>query len=333
MNGRERMMVAIGGQQGTPPVVIPYLQYYFPEVVEHLTSYSRETFVSRGSTEMKADAWTQLHTYFDCDWVRVTVDPSRIAGQDGETADFAALDALPVEEIVARGCFDLSRELIKRFRAEKFVYGRVQVPYGALFGSWQDIGEALIMLKLDPDRAKRLIDDSLPRRLEEVQAWKEVGVDGLWLGQWMCSADLISEAHYLQFIYEADRALVEAVKDAGLIPIYHFCGDVHPRLKHLRNLKPVMFGVEEPKKGFDIQVSRVREEMGPDVCLLGNVDAYGVVERGTPEAWAAEVERQITGGGPRHFVVSIGSPITHDTPPEQLRDFIQTARGVCERYA
>ena len=189
MNGRERMMAAIGGQQGAPPVVIPYLQYYFPEVVEHLTSYSREAFVSRGSVEMKADAWTQLHSYFDCDWVRVTADPSRIVEQDGETADFAALDALPVEEIVARGCFDLARELVKRFKAEKFVYGRVQVPYGALFGNWKDIAEALIMLKRDPDRAKRLIDGSLPRRLEEVRAWKEVGVDGLWLGQWMCSAD------------------------------------------------------------------------------------------------------------------------------------------------
>jgi uroporphyrinogen-III decarboxylase len=90
--------------------------------------------------------------------------------------------------------------------------------------------------------------------------------------------------------------------------------------------------VEEPKKGFDIQMGRVREELGPDVCLLGNVDVYDVVERGTPEVWATEIERQIRAAGPERFIVSCGSPITPHTPPEQLRAYIQVAQEVRDSY-
>jgi uroporphyrinogen-III decarboxylase len=79
-------------------------------------------------------------------------------------------------------------------------------------------------------------------------------------------------------------------------------------------------------------MGQVRAGLGNDVCLLGNIDVYDVVERGTPEEWAREVERQITGAGPERFIVSCGSPITFDTPPQQLRDFILTAKSVRSNF-
>jgi uroporphyrinogen-III decarboxylase len=93
----------------------------------------------------------------------------------------------------------------------------------------------------------------------------------------------------------------------------------------------VIVGVEESKKGFEVEIGAVRAELGPDICMLGNVDSYGVVELGDVEIWEAEIERQIRAAGPEKFIVSCGSPTTFDTPPEQLREFIQAGKRVRDR--
>jgi hypothetical protein len=325
MKPYERMMAAIAGTCQHPPVVVPYLQYYFPEVVDQLTEYTRDDLLN-GNTGPKVEALTELHTYFDCDWVRVTTNPvrmSRLYDVIGRGPELVT-----AEQLLEQGYYDVAKELTRRFKGEKFVYGRVGIPYGALFGDWSDIEGAMVALKRAPERCIALIEASIPQRLEEIRAWAEVGVHGLWLGQWMCSNDMISEADYLRFVYPYDKIIIDAVHEAGMMSIYHFCGDVIPRLKHLKKLAPTVFGVEESKKGFSVEVGEVRAGMGPGMCLLGNIDVYDIVERGTPEAWAHEVERQIRAAGPARFIVSCGSPITHDTPPQQVREFIQTAKSV-----
>ena len=195
-----------------------------------------------------------------------------------------------------------------------------------------DVETGMIALKREPDRCKKAMDDSIPLILESIRAWALAGVHGLWLGQWLCSADMISEADYLEFVYPYDKLVVEAVHDAGLMSIFHFCGDVIPRLKYVKTFNPTVFGVEESKKGFELEVGDVRAEMGPDACLLGNVDVYDIVERGDPDTWAAEVERQISAADPERFIVSCGSPTTFDTPAERLRDFVATAKRVRDSF-
>jgi uroporphyrinogen-III decarboxylase len=329
---RDTMMAAIGGSCQRPPVVIPYLQYYFPNVVDQLTSFTREDFLT-GCSELKVEALLQLHAYFDCDWVRVTTDPVWLPELYGREVLQDPTPTLSAEELWERGVFDVAKAIIQELGQEKFIYGRVGLPYGALFGDFTDIASVMIALKREPDRCKHIMEASIPQRLEEIKAWAEAGVDALWLGQWLCSADLISEANYLEFVYPYDHIVIDAVHDAGLLSIHHFCGDAIPRLQYLKTLQPKIFGVEESKKGFDVDIGQVRTGMGPEICLLGNVDVYGVLERGSPASWQQEVARQVTAAGPGRFIVSCGSPVTPDTPPQQLAEFVKTAREVCGTFA
>ena len=331
MNALDRFTAVIEGTCKNPPVVIPYLQYYFPEVVDQITPFSRKD-LENGDLGVKIEAFSLLHQYFDCDWVRATTDPPWAMLQYADRTPGPAKEIIPAERFLEDGVFDVAIELVRRFGKEKFIYGRVGIPYGALFGDFSDIAGAMIALKKEPERCKRIVEDAIPQRLEEIRAWSQTGVHGLWLGQWLCSNDIISEADYLNFVYPYDKIIVDAVHAAGLKSIFHFCGDIIPRLKHIKRMGPVIFGAEESKKGFEVDVAQVRAELGNGVCLLGNVDVYDVVERGTPEEWAREVERQIRSAGPDRFIVSCGSPITHDTAPQQLRDFIVTAQGVRDSF-
>jgi hypothetical protein len=321
------MMKAIYDSCSSPPVVIPYLQYYFPEIVHQVTSFDQDD-LQGGEFDVRVEARVQLHEYFDCDWVRVTVDRERGREALGDRVFRPSGPPLPAEELLELGLYDVAAEVTRRLHDDRFVYGRVGIPYGALFADWSDIAGSFMALRRDPDWCKQVMDDALPQRLEEIRAWAEVGVDGIWLGQWMCSADILAESDYLEFVHPYDQTMIDAVHAAGMVSIYHFCGDAVPRVKHIKKSKPTVFGVEESKKGFDVDIGDVRAEYGPDVCLLGNIDVYHVVEMGTPEEWVAEVRRQISVAGPEKFIVSCGSPITHDTPPQQVREFVATAKRV-----
>jgi uroporphyrinogen-III decarboxylase len=325
----DRMMAAIQGTCKHPPVVVPYLQYYFPEIVDQLTPYTRQD-LEGDDVNAKVEALSELHSYFDCDWVRVTTDPpwamtSRAMRSAGQV--------IPAEQLLEEGLLDVAMALTRRFKGEKLIYGRVGLPYGVLFYKDEfDVKAGMIALKREPERCKRDIETYIPYILEAIRAWAHVGVHGLWLGQWLCSADMISEADYLEFVYPYDKIIVDAVHDAGLLSIYHYCGDVIPRLKYLTSFNPTVFGVEESKKGFDVPIGGIREGLGKDVCLLGNVNVYEIVERGCPESWACEVERQIREAGPERFIVSCGSPTTFNTAPQKLRDYVRTAKSVRDAY-
>lgn len=80
-------------------------------------------------------------------------------------------------------------------------------------------------------------------------------------------------------------------------------------------------------KYFQIDIAAVRAAVGPELCLLGNIDSYAVVQKGTEAELAAEVARQIrVAGASGGFIVGVGSPLPLDTPPERVDLLVRCAR-------
>lgn len=329
----QRMMTAIQGGSNKPPVVIPYLQYYFHYVVEKITPF-KEADLENGDIQKMADAHSALNDYLDCDWIRVLPHlPLKVRRELIGDKHNAKL-VIKAEQLLEEDPhFGLAAELVRRYSKEKFIYGRVFLPYPCLdlyqLGSIED---RLLALKDEPDRVQRTVEAFIPQQIEEVRALSMVGVHGVWLGELFSGADLISNDDYLKFAYPGDKILIDAVRDAGMIDIHHFLGEVMPRLSHVKELSPTCFAVEEPKKNMDLDIGKIRAELGPEMCLMGNIDVYSVVEQAGPEQWAHHVQKQIEAAGPEKFIVSCGSPITPDTPPQKLRDFIRTAKEVSDSF-
>lgn len=100
-----------------------------------------------------------------------------------------------------------------------------------------------------------------------------------------------------------------------------------PRLPALRQLPIDALMVEESKKNFVIDIGEVRAAVGPDLCLMGNIDAYGIIEKATRAELAAEVARQVrVAGSSGAFIVGLGSPLTLGTPPERVDLLIGNTR-------
>jgi len=63
---------------------------------------------------------------------------------------------------------------------------------------------------------------------------------------------------------------------------------------------------------------------------MGNLDAIGVLAKGTEEELRSQVARQISAGrrnGGR-FILSLGSPVTPATPIERVRQYLRLAREI-----
>jgi uroporphyrinogen-III decarboxylase len=210
---------------------------------------------------------------------------------------------------------------------ESFLYTGGSAPFWALYDL---LGFEGMMTALHdaPKLVFEIMEVSLEATLEYAQAFKDAGGHGIRVEECLVSADMISPRMYERFVLPYEQRLFEQLRVMGLKSILYFCGDVIPRLPALVQLPIDALMVEESKKNFVIDIGQVRAAVGPGLCLLGNIDAYGMVEKATEAELAAEVARQIrVAGGDGAFIVGLGSPLTLTTPPERVDLLIDCVRG------
>ena len=227
----------------------------------------------------------------------------------------------------ARGNMRLVEILAGEKGDDFFIYAGGSAPFWMLYDLLGFEG-MLTALYDAPKLVFEIMDTSLQATLEYAQAFKDAGGHGIRIEECLVSADIISPRMYERFVLPYEERLFEQLRRMGLKSILYFCGDVMPRLPALRQLPIDALMVEESKKSFVIEIGEVRASIGPDLCLMGNVDAYGMVEKAAETELVAEVARQVRMAGyDGAFIAGLGSPVTLTTPPERVDLFIRGARA------
>lgn len=225
-----------------------------------------------------------------------------------------------------RGNFALVEALIRQARPQQFVYLGIPAPFCSLYGLIGFDGMMTALIEA-PSLVCTMMDGLLNATLEEIEAFRDAGGEGVRVEEYFASADIISPQMYERFALPYEERLLSGVREMGLKSVLYFCGDVLPRLPALRELPMDALMVEESKKDFVVEIGEVRDCVGPDLCLFGNVDSYSMVQKGTEAELAAEIDRQIrTAGSEGGFIVGVGSPLTLDTPCSRVDTLIRLAR-------
>ena len=135
--------------------------------------------------------------------------------------------------------------------------------------------------------------------------------------------DMLSPEQFRSFNLPSLRGLTNAIRDAGLWSIHYYCGRPDDRWELLLETGADALSLEESKKNFTVDIMEVAKLVHGRMALLGNIDAVGVLERGTEEDLRREIVRQCDAGRTnRHrFAVSLGSPVTPRTPLGRVRLF------------
>lgn len=145
--------------------------------------------------------------------------------------------------------------------------------------------------------------------------------------------DMLSPALFREFNLPYLRAITDAIREAGMVSIYYYCGNPADRLDALLESGADALSLEEGKKGWEIDIARIAEATQGRMVLLGNLDAITLLEHGSEEALREEIRRQIAAGrrnGSR-FVMSLGSPVTPGTSVERVRRYCELVRDLGSR--
>ena len=172
----------------------------------------------------------------------------------------------------------------------------------------------------------------------------------------MTATELISPAHYKEFVFPYLQREFQEIADAGLIPINHPCGDttgildmavevlpkkgphcIHAsfgqamtRPRSLRWVREVV-GDEsitaDPDDPYSIMMLGVKKAVGTKTCIAGNIDPVGVMLEGTPADVEAAVKRVLgyakEGGA---LIVCPGCDLNPDIPAENLEALVEATK-------
>lgn len=117
-------------------------------------------------------------------------------------------------------------------------------------------------------------------------------------------------------------------KKAGLITHIHSCGRERALVQMCAEETDLTFiDPLEPKPMGDCDLAEIKRSFGDRLVLKGNLHTTNVMLRGTPDIVARAAREAIDaageGGG---FILSTGDQCGRDTPDENIRAFIETAR-------
>ncbi len=163
-------------------------------------------------------------------------------------------------------------------------------------------------------------------RMAELAA---AGAEAVYIADGWASCDIISPRMFEQFVLPYQRSMTEAAHRAGLRVILWNEGDVLPLLELEAGLPIDAFAIEQPRKGIDLSIARVREVFGPERCLFGNLDSERLLAENDARAIARAVEEQLRQSGAGNpFVLTTGSPLPSDIDPSAVDAFISAARSL-----
>lgn len=161
------------------------------------------------------------------------------------------------------------------------------------------------------------------RRMRE---WAAAGAEAVYIADGWASCDIISPAMFERFALPYQRSIAEAAHRVGLPIILWNEGDVLPILELEAALPVDAFAIEQPRKGVDLTIARLRAAFGPTRCLLGNVDSEELFRRNDPSEIREAVWAQMRQSGPdTPFILSTGSPLPSNIELSAVDAMIEAA--------
>jgi len=228
------------------------------------------------------------------------------------------------DKFIEEGHADLAQRLLVEFGNERFAFNYVSPPLWSCFSLWGFEGMMTMIADL-PDLVQHACDRFLEAKMQNIQRAGALGADCIWIEDSL--TDLISPRAYKKLNLPYLQKMVEEVHTHGMHSIYYFCGNPAGKLNLILESGAQALALEESKKGFVIDLAEIVEVVQGRCVLFGNLDAIHLLPHADEKTLRAEIRRQISIGrlNRSRFIMSIGSPVTPGTSPEQVRRYCDIA--------
>jgi MtaA/CmuA family methyltransferase len=171
----------------------------------------------------------------------------------------------------------------------------------------------------DPNFLRDLFEFILEMEINFAKAQVEAGVHIMGIGD--AASSLIGPDIHRELVLPYQKRMVSAVKQLGVPVRLHICGNITHLLDGLAELGVDMIDVD-----YFTDVGLVREKMGPNVAILGNVEPVRYLLEGTPEEVYEAFKHCHQQAGAR-YVVGPGCEVPPNSPHENVRAMVRYARS------
>jgi len=229
---------------------------------------------------------------------------------------------------------DAAQQLMKRVGERIAVRGTGTGPFSiaAYLYGMQNFLALLADIELeeaepeDERRLHRLLEITTETSLAFLKAQAESGVHLIYLGDSLCSSEMISPSMYRRFAKPYHTRIFSELKDLcrrnGSFTLLHICGNNRPVLEDFADT-----GVDIIEIDQKLDLVWCKQTVGDRVMLIGNLDPAGTILHGTPDDVRRESLRCIdqagAGGG---FILGTGCFVPYDSPVENLQAMTDAAQ-------
>lgn len=235
---------------------------------------------------------------------------------------------ISTEEWLARGDFDLPRQVVADYGDRYFISTILDTPFSDAY-DFLGFRGLMVFQRRNPELLQYLLQRRLVQIKEVMGAWATTGIHGIYVEEVFTGADIISPKSYDQFVFAYNLPYFQHMRGLGLLPIHYVCGDVIPRLHRMVEYDIAAIAVEESKKKFRIEIEEVVALIAGRTAVLGNIDSVRFGIESTPEEMSAEVKRQAgIGARANGFIIGTGSPFPLDTNPRIIDTLVATAHSL-----
>ena len=160
-----------------------------------------------------------------------------------------------------------------------------------------------------------------------MREWADAGAEAVFIADGWASCDVLSPGMVKDMALPYQRSITDAAHEAGLHIVMWSEGNILPILAMEAEIPFDAFAFEQPRKGAEITVGKVRQGFGKERCLFGNVDSEMLLLQEDRNEIEQAVQMQIRESGKgAPFVLSTGSPLPSNIAPAAVDMMIEAAR-------
>ncbi|MDQ1239576.1 MAG: hypothetical protein QG577_1762 [Thermodesulfobacteriota bacterium] len=339
MTSYERVMIALEG--GTPDrvPVIPFLRdwgirhsgFTFAEILDNPCKYVHAQY--RALRDLGADIiWDLMGVHAESEAMGSVLKIQEVSPPS--VAQFAVndlekdLDKLRLLNPHRDGRLPQLLEVVHQLKAlvrnEVPVVAYVQGPFrhAAMLRGPENLLKDMIRAEKKCQQLLKISTDSL---ILYGAALVDAGADLIMIAEPFMPKDMMSKK-MADEVEPYFTRLTETLRRTGAKVFLHLCGDFGDRMDTIKKIG--MHGVSLDEKN-DLQ--KAREILGPNVCVIGNVNPTGTLLSGTVDRVMAESMEAIEkAGSAGAFILASGCLIPNNAPTENLKALV--AAAVQSRY-
>ncbi len=338
MNSKDRCMAVLNGQ---PFDRIPVVPQSFMYAVE--SAGMKIGDVNKNGKKM-AEAHMICCEKYGYDGIIIDFDDASLAEacgakvimRDHEPAivdesqplltDLRQVEDLEVPDPLSSGrlpeWLEATRILTSKLGDEVFIMGRAdQGPFTLaclLRGTERFMMDVLTE---DPELIRMVIDYCRRVGTAFAKAQKDAGAHITSIGDALAGPNLVSPDTFRDFALQPEIEMTREVQAYGIPFSIHICGDTTGILPDMGMTKAKMLELD-----WKVDLAHARRVLADDTIIMGNIDPSDPLVLGTPEKVSMAAKAVIEKTKGQGLILSSGCAIGRNTPDENLRAMIGSAR-------